>query len=208
VRGGLSLILLVLGLGTAFTLGCSSRVSLPVGSGAASTSDAGADGAFIDLDGKALRPFDDPAIKAVALVFVLPDCPIANTSLPEINRLHEEFGPQGVRFVVVHADPEIAVEKARKHAAEYQIRPAVALDPRHEWLKRAGATASPEAAVFARGGELLYRGRINDQYVGLGKRRAVVTSHDLRDALAAVVAGEPIANSRTEAVGCPLTHLP
>ena len=35
-----------------------------------------------------------------------------------------------------------------------------------------------------------------------GKRRRIVTEHDLRDALDAVLAGKPVAKSRTRAIGC------
>ena len=48
---------------------------------------------------------------------------------------------------------------------------------------------SPEAAVFAADGSIKYRGRINDLYVDLGKKRNAATTHDLRDALDAVLAG-------------------
>ena len=47
-----------------------------------------------------------------------------------------------------------------------------------------------------------YRGRIDNQYAALGKPRRVVTVHDLRDALDAVLAGRPVANPETEAFGC------
>jgi Redoxin len=149
----------------------------------------------------------DPSMKAMALIFVLPDCPICNAYVPELNRLHEAFRPRGVGLFIVHVDPDITAERAKAHAEEYELRPPVALDPRHEWVKRAGATIAPQAAAFSSAGQIVYLGRINDQYVGPGKRRANVTSHDLRDALDAVLAGQPVANARTEAVGCPIPNI-
>jgi hypothetical protein len=47
-----------------------------------------------------------------------------------------------------------------------------------------------------------YRGRIDNQYAALGKPRRVVTVHDLRDALDALVAGRPVVHPETEAFGC------
>jgi hypothetical protein len=163
--------------------------------------------AFTTLASQSLRPTDDPATKAVVLVFLIRDCPIANSYLPELNRLHDAFSSRGVRLFLVQADSETTADQARKHAAEYEIRPPVVLDPRHQWVKKCGATVSPQAAVFTSAGELVYRGRINDQYIGLGKRRSVVTSHDLHDALEALLAGRPIERPRTEAVGCPIPSL-
>jgi len=159
---------------------------------------------LVDLNDRAISPAKDSGIKAIALVFVLPDCPICNAYLPQLNRLHEDFSPRGVTLALVHADPETTAEKASAHAREYQIQCPVAINPGQQWVKKAGATTAPEAAVFSASGELLYRGRIDDQYAGLGKRRAVVTSHDLRDALEAILAGKTVPNPRTAPVGCPI----
>jgi hypothetical protein len=164
------------------------------------------DPVFHDLSDHQLFPASHPDFKALALIFILPDCPIANSFLPEINRLHQQFSKQGVALMVVHADAEITSDKARQHAHEYQIQPPVILDPKHERVEKAGATVSPEAVVFSKEGEIVYRGRINDQYVGLGKRRGAITTHDLKDALEAIVAGKPVPQSSTEAIGCPIPN--
>ena len=87
------------------------------------------------------------------------------------------------------------------------MKSPVVLDPRHEWVKRAAATTTPEAAVFTRNGELAYSGRINDLYAALGKRRPQPTQHDLKAALDAILAGKPVAVPRTEPVGCPIPEL-
>ena len=55
--------------------------------------------------------------------------------------------------------------------------------------------------------ELVYRGRIDDRYVDFGNTRARATQHDLRQALDAVLSGEPVANPRTKAVGCFIADL-
>jgi thiol-disulfide isomerase/thioredoxin len=163
--------------------------------------------AFTCIDGKELRPADDAATKAIVLVFILPECPICNSYMPELKRLHAVFVDRGVSFALVHADSEVTEHQANKHAGEYQIAIPVVLDPRHEWVNRAGATIAPQAAVFSPAGQIVYLGRIDDRYVGLGKRRANVTSHDLRDAIEAVLGGQPVANARTEAVGCPIPPI-
>jgi AhpC/TSA family len=162
---------------------------------------------FFDSQGQRLQPADDPATKAIVLVFLLPDCPIANSYIPELNRLHEKFTEKGVLMLLVHVDPEVTLEQARTHASEYQIRSPVLLDPRHAWVEMSGVSVSPEAAVFSPAGQIVYRGRINDQYVGLGKRRSNITSQDLAEALEQVLAGKPVSQSRTEAIGCPIPRL-
>jgi hypothetical protein len=68
--------------------------------------------------------------------------------------------------------------------------------------KKAGATITPEAAVFSAAGEMLYRGRINNLYASLGKQRRQATEHDLRRALDEALAGKAVSTPRTQAVGC------
>ena len=161
---------------------------------------------LVDIDGLELRHAQDT--RTIALVFILPDCPICNSYLPKLNRLHETFANRDVTLALIHADPDITAERAREHANEYQIQWPIVLDPRHEWVKRAGARIAPEAAVFSSTGDLLYLGRIDNQYAGLGKRRASVTSHDLADALESVLAGRQAPEPRTEAVGCSIPEPP
>lgn len=157
---------------------------------------------LVGLDGHDLWPVADETTKAIALVFILPDCPICNAYMPELKRLNDEFAPQGIPLVLVHADTQVTVAEAENHKREYQISLPVALDSKRTWIQQAEATMAPEAAVFSPQGELLYRGRIDNQYAGLGQRRATVNSHDLRDACAAVLAGQPVKEPRTEAIGC------
>ena len=162
---------------------------------------------FVDVDGRTHRPADETDTKAIALVFILTDCPIANSYQPALNRLYDAFGSRGVALFLIHADPAVTAEQAREHARQFEIRSPVVLDPEHRWVKQAGATVTPEATVFSPTGEVLYRGRIDDQYVGVGQRRTQVTSHDLEDALTAILAGRPVPQPRTEAVGCFIPEL-
>ena len=66
----------------------------------------------------------------------------------------------------------------------------------------AGATVTPTAVVLDREGAVRYRGRIDDFYAALGKPRRQATTHELRDALDAVLAGKPVAVPEAKALGC------
>jgi len=157
---------------------------------------------FVDIDDQKHKPFEDDSCRALVMIFVMHDCPISNSYIPQLNRWHEWLDSHNIPLFLVHADPNIKLEQAREHASEYKITWPVVLDPNQSWVQRAGATRVPEAVVFSPQAEILYRGRIDNQYAGLGKRRAVTTSHELREALEAIIAGRPVEESRTEAVGC------
>ena len=90
-------------------------------------------------------------------------------------------------------------------AFAYAGREAVR-DPDLALVKFTGATITPEAAVVV-GGKVVYRGRIDDRYVDLGVERPSPTTHDLVDALTAVLAGKPVARATTQAVGCFIADL-
>ena len=109
--------------------------------------------------------------KAMVILFLAPDCPISNAYAPEIGRLIDDYGPRGVAFRVVHSDPRVTEDAARQHAKDFNLRCPVVLDPKHELADAAGATVTPEAAVFAGEGKRVYLGRIDDLFYSFGKRR-------------------------------------
>ena len=155
-----------------------------------------------DLEQREHRLFEDASGPIVAMVFLGQDCPIANAYSPELNRLYDDYRNRGVQWLLIDVDPQSTLEAAREHVREYQLEAPMILDPKHQWVTEVGATRTPEAAVFSPRRELLYRGRIDDRYVDFGQRRPEVKIHDLRDALDAILAGKPIAQPRTEAIGC------
>jgi peroxiredoxin len=155
-----------------------------------------------DVEGRSHTPLSQPGKKAVALIFLMPDCPIANYYAPEISRICQEYGEKGVACFLVHVDPDVTAAQAARHARSHGLKGTVLLDPRHELARKAGVTIAPEACVFTPSGSLAYRGRIDDIYVDYGKRRAAPSKRDLRDALDAVLAGKKVAAPVTKAIGC------
>ena len=164
---------------------------------------AAADVRIPDLDDRAVDPFKAAAgTKALAFIFVSVECPISNRYAPEVRRLHEKFAAQGVEFSLVYPNPMEPVAAIRRHLKDYSYPMRALRDPRQELSKVAGATITPEAAVFDTRGRVLYRGRIDDRYVSLGVERPVASRHDLDEALTDIVAGKAPREATTQAVGC------
>ena len=155
-----------------------------------------------DLDGRVQRPFAPPRAAAV-LLFLATDCPISNAYAPEIQRVCRTYASRGVDCLVLYEDAQVEAAAARKHRMAYGFGdiPA-AVDARRTIATVARATITPEAVVIDRTGGVAYRGRIDDVYVDLGRRRAAPTTHDLRDAIEAVIAGKPVPRSSAPALGC------
>jgi hypothetical protein len=154
--------------------------------------------------GQRVDPLDAPAgVKAIVFLFTSTDCPIANRYAPEIHRLATTYGPKGVVFRLVYPNPAENAKGIREHMAAFSYAGAMQAyrDPKFDLVKFIGATITPEAAVVV-AGKVVYRGRIDDRYVDLGLERPAATTHDLGDALEAVMSGKPVAHPTTQAVGC------
>ncbi len=156
--------------------------------------------------GKVDDPFQSIA-KVRVLLFVRTDCPITNRYAPELKRIAAEFKNQSVEFWLIYPDKNETSEAIEKHKSEYQLPGTPVRDPEQTLAKRAQATVSPQAAVFDHAGRLLYSGRIDDRYIDFGKSRPEPSTHDLELAIGAVLAGKPVAQPRTKAIGCYLADL-
>jgi AhpC/TSA family len=156
-----------------------------------------------DLDGRLVDPFAPPAgTRATVLLFISTDCPISNRYAPDVRRLHDQYASDGVVFRLIYPNPADSVDDIRDHLKAFSYPGTALRDPHHDAVKRAGATITPEAAVYDSEGRLAYRGRIDDRYSAVGIERATATRHDLQDAIAATIAGKPVTPRFTQAVGC------
>ena len=159
-----------------------------------------ADIVFRDLAGVPRHPLEPGEKDASVLVFFWQDCPVSNGYAPELNRIAASH--TNCAFYIVQVDPELSLAAAREHAAQYHLSMPVLLDPQHQLVKLAHATITPEAVVFGKKTEVLYRGRIDDNYAAFGKKRASARRHDLIEALDAIGAGRPVKPKETQAIGC------
>lgn len=163
-------------------------------------------GSVLDLSGHPQDPFATPA-RARVFLFVRTDCPITNRYAPELQRIAQEFKSYHVEFWLVYPDASEKAPAIEKHISEYRFPGTALRDPKRELIARAHATVSPEAAVFDSAGRLVYHGRIDDRYIDIGKARAAARTHDLENAVADVLAGKPVAEPETRAVGCSLADV-
>ena len=157
---------------------------------------------LVDVDGNQHRLPDADGSKATIVYFVTHDCPISNRFMPEIRRICGEYSSRGTRCLLAYVDPTVSVDQIQQHRQTYQSAAPAVHDLKHALVELAGASVTPEAALFDHSGSLAYRGRINNFYADLGKPRRQATEHDLRDALDELLAGKAVSQPRTQAVGC------
>ena len=175
---------------------------------AARPAPAAADAApLVDLDGRPADPLAEEAVATVFL-FVRTDCPISNRYAPEVRRLWEDFARRGVAFYLVYPDPGEEAAAIRRSIADFDYPFPALRDPGHRMVARAGATVTPEVAVFDAAGTMVYRGRIDDRWASLGRPRPAPTRRDLAEVLSALVDGDHLEPRTTKAVGCFIPELP
>ncbi len=130
--------------------------------------------------------------RAVVVMFRSTLCPYSNSYNEPLRDLAAEFGREDVLFVGIHSDRHETKEEIRAHARKYRHDFPKIRDDDGEVARLFGARRTPEAFVLDGDGKLRYRGRVASK----------IGTPDLRNALAALIAGRPIRPSETKAFGC------
>ena len=155
--------------------------------------------ATTDIDGVSV---DGRLHRATVVVFLKTGCPIANYYHPTMQRLADELASENVLLLQVHATGSVTAQAATAHREEYDVAGHVVVDPDQTLARALQAEVTPEAFVILPSGRVTYRGRIDDIYVGFGRRRQVASEATLADAVAATLAGDPVKNAVTKPIGC------
>lgn len=159
---------------------------------------------LLDATGQIQPLASASAKKARVFVFVTGECPISRSYFPLLGRLDEKWNKPDspVSLKAVWADVTDSPAEIRKFAQEYSIGLPILVDRDGQLGERFKTKTVPEAFVLDADGKLVYRGRIDDKYREIGRKRPEATENTLEDAVAAIVAGEPVKAAETEAIGC------
>jgi thiol-disulfide isomerase/thioredoxin len=145
--------------------------------------------------------------KATVFLFVATDCPNSNTYAPILARLYREYSAHGVAFFNIYSDPSETAATVRKHDADYETPFAALLDPHQTLARETGARSTPEAVILGPQGQELYRGRIDNRFVEIGKTRYQPTENDLDEALKSILQGKAVAHPVTRSIGCAIPGI-
>jgi hypothetical protein len=159
-----------------------------------------------DLEGRAVDPLAASSGHVVVLLFVRTDCPISNRYAPAVQKLSEKFRGRA-NFWLIYPDNRENAREIRSHLEEFHYRIPALRDTRHELVRRAQATITPEAAVFDPARKLVYHGRIDNWYEDFGRSRAAATTHELDDAVRAALDGRAMNPEHADAVGCYISDV-
>jgi peroxiredoxin len=135
------------------------------------------------------------------IVFVSPVCPICQYYAIPLRELHREFAPAGVEFLALAPGKQFTtgdlVDFREKYAIPFPVEADVS--GMHYTLD---ARVTPEVFVLDRENNVVYSGRIDDSYAAVGKKRRVVSQHELRDVLLNLQSKHTSSIERQPAIGC------
>lgn len=171
------------------------------------------EGAIFDLtmaastgDSVSLRELRDA--RATVFIFLEESCPICQGYSLTMRALHERFAPAGIRFYGVFPNGFSSPDSVTSFQRSYGLPFTMLMDEDRRLTPLLHARITPEAVVVSPAGAILYRGRIDNLFYALGRRRGVITEHDLQDVLQAVADGRPAKSRTTQAIGCFIASEP
>ena len=151
-------------------------------------------------------PSDPAPRRGRVVVFLDAGCPIARFHTATLRACHEAFAARGIQFegyVPNRTATKASVSAyARKFKLPFPVRPDQDLSRARELEAR----IVPEVFLFDDEDRLVYRGRIDDTYAAIGKKRPEARVHDLRRSLEALLQGRPVPVPETRAIGCAITY--
>ena len=137
-------------------------------------------------------------------IFLSETCPICQSVTTELKKLHQQFGPLQVEFIGLFPDGILSDSQTRvDFGKKYGLSFSLLADSGQLVTRKFNAEITPEVVVVNNETEtILYRGKVDNSFASLGRRRTVVTEHYLRKALESWIAGKKILPSKTQPVGC------
>jgi len=155
------------------------------------------------VDGKnySLGSFADA--KVLIVVFSCNHCPFVIGSEDRMNRLYADYAPKGVVMIAVNSNeavnhPTDSFEHMVQRAKDKGFRFPYVRDEDQSVALACGALRTPHFYVFDAGRKLCYTGRMDDN----PQSSKAATTHELRDALDAVLAGRDVPVPLTNPIGC------
>jgi peroxiredoxin len=163
------------------------------------------DFALIDVvSDKTIHRDDFRGQKALLVMFICTHCPYVKHVEQALAALGADYAEKPAGIVAISSNdtdlyPDDGPEGLKQQAVTYGFRFPYLFDETQEVAKAFHAACTPDFFLFDAGFELVYRGQFDASRPGSG---APVTGRDLRAALDAVLADEPVPADQQASLGC------
>lgn len=147
---------------------------------------------------------------ALLVMFICRHCPFVKHVEAELARLGRDYQPRGVAMVAISANslqthPQDGPEHLKAQAQEQGFTFPYCFDATQAVAKQYTAACTPDFFVFDQQRRLVYRGQLDDSRPSNG---LPVTGADLRQALEAVLSGQPLTPDQKPSIGCNIKWKP
>jgi peroxiredoxin len=141
---------------------------------------------------------------ATVVMFLCNHCPYVKHVNEGLVRLANEYQAKGVTFVAISSNdieayPDDSPQRMKEVAAEQGYPFPYLYDEDQSVARAYKAACTPDFYVFDKDMNLVYRGQMDSSRPNSG---VPVTGEDLRAALDAVIAGEPVPADQRPSMGC------
>ncbi len=148
--------------------------------------------------------------KGLLVMFICRHCPFVVHVKEELARLGTDYRNKGISIVAISSNdadnyPDDAPEKLAEMSGELGFTFPLLYDESQEVAKAFRAACTPDFFLFDGARKLVYRGQLDDSRPG---NDAPIDGRDLRAAMDALIAGEPIADHQIPSIGCNIKWKP
>lgn len=136
-------------------------------------------------------------------IFMNEDCKISQFYTLKLKELHEEFASDKIVFKGIFPAKDAKNENLLAFKKAYKMPFEMVNDKEQIITKMLKATITPEVVVFNKSKkQIIYRGRIDDSYYKVGRRRNAPRTNELSDVLTAITLNKKIETENQPAIGC------
>lgn len=162
---------------------------------------------FILLDvvtGNMLNLADLKSPIATLIMFICNHCPFVKHIKDELAKLGVDYVPRGISIIAINANdvanyPEDSPEQMKIIAQQWGFNFPYLFDETQAVAKAYDAACTPDFYLFDNHLKCVYRGQLDDSRPG---NAIPVTGRDIRAALEAILAAQPIPEPQKPSLGC------
>ncbi|MCE5266542.1 MAG: thioredoxin family protein [Planctomycetaceae bacterium] len=163
-----------------------------------------------DTSGKIVSLSDLDSAPALLVVFMCNHCPYVKHVAAGLTKLAAEYQRRGVAVVGINANdvaafPEDSPTNMAEEAKHRGYTFPYLYDETQAVAKAYRAACTPDFYLFDRERRLVYRGQMDSSRPGSS---VPVTGEDLRAAIDAVLAGQPVSSHQRASLGCNIKWKP
>ena len=162
------------------------------------------DFSLVNVDGRTLTLADVAGPRGTVVMFICNHCPFVKHVADQLAEVGRNYLPQGIGVVAINSNdvathPADSPEQMVRESEERGYCFPYLYDETQDVAKAYHAACTPDFFLFDADRRLVYRGQLDDSRPDSG---IPVTGADLRQAIDAVLSGQPIPEPQKPSIGC------